>query len=166
MAADLHDLSSFIASGNTQPGGFAGFKLNLPEPEPADEPRQPKAPLFGEGTMRLFHEFVEDSVHRNREAEPPAPPPPPPIQPGEWRITGDLMNQKWGTVLKTLQPTAATGNGGGSVPPLLTRPRQAPAFLGGKAFTPRDGGVTPRVNNAPMITPRAPGILRSRPVLQ
>ena len=84
---------------------------------------------------------------------------PPPTGPQPWKLTPDMMNQKWGAVLKTLQPAASNVNRGG-VPPLLARPRQAPAALGGKAFTPRDGGVTPRFTAPPMVTPRAPGCVQ------
>ena len=33
-------------------------------------------------------------------------PPEPPAKPAEWKISDDMMNQKWGSVLRTLQPTA------------------------------------------------------------
>ena len=35
----------------------------------------------------------------------------PAAQEVEWKLDSDMMNQKWGTVLRTLQPSALNGGG-------------------------------------------------------
>ena len=93
---------------------------------------------MGLETRKLFSSFVESSVARNVDYERPpasfpAPPPAAPAAPPQWRVTDDMMNQKWGTVLRTLQPSAARTNS--MVPPLVTT-RPMPSYLTGKSFDP------------------------------
>lgn len=156
-------LAQFIAAGNTQPGGFAQFVEPetlepeydaLPEPE-SEQPeenalnnyceRRQLRPLLGENTLKMFSEFVENSVQQQPEPEQ-QPNEPLKAPRGHWEISSEMMNQNWGSVLRQLQPSS--GN--------RALVRQAPAFLTGKTYD--AGGVTPRVGSSmPGVTPRVGG---------
>ena len=74
--------------------------------------------------MALFHEFVESSV---QDLRPPAAAPPPVASaPKKWEVTGDLLNQKWGQVLRTLDPTKAAST---ELPPPSPSPSAAAASI-------------------------------------
>ena len=120
----LHEALSLIAAGNTQPGGFSHARAQLPTPRPGADIYSPRAslaglnaaappPKFGEATMRLYNEFVEDCVARadaavSNPAESPR---------RKWEVTPDMMNQKWGQVLRQLDPQAANQRGRSSCVP-------------------------------------------------
>ena len=69
---------------------------------------------MGDQTTKLYLHRVNEMVEKHLNA-PPSPPSPPapraPAAPPKWEITGDLMHQKWGSVLRTLQPGATNGTG-------------------------------------------------------
>ena len=129
-----------------------------------------KAPPFmGAETTKLYLSFVNDMVDQEQEdlenekieplyqrptrmGMPLAPAPaaaaaPPPGPPPKWEINDELMHQKWGSVLRTLQPNAVANQ---STAPLLPRSKvsHAPAYVGGKSYQPPPAsrlGVQPSV---------------------
>lgn len=156
----VSDLAEFIEAGSTLPGGFAlktteirlgdSFRESLcdetqdlePLPEPFEEEVTAAAqrplvrPLFGDQTMKLYQQHVQESVQRRLELEADAAaeePQPRPVGRGDWKVTEEMMHQPWGAVLRAqhpLQPrsTAATN---------VARPAHAPAFLTGKSYVPQ-----------------------------
>ena len=163
----MDEFNSLIAPGNTQPGGFYKER-RPPTPQvhtpPTPRRQQPTPPPMGDATMKLFSSFVETSVARQEASPRPRqqrpsislPPPPPPAAPHaharaptpaplQWKVTEEMMNMKWGAVLRTLQPS--TANSGPTAPHVTIRSAQHPTLL-----TPR-----PRQNL---------GYLSSRPALQ
>ena len=171
MLSTLDEMNAFIEAGNTQPGGFYNERT-MPPPTPPT-PRHPHQQMLmmGAETQKLFSSFVESSVAR-REASNPSDRLRPPLQqqqpprvptpaPQQWRVTDEMMNMKWGTVLRTLQPAAA--NSSAAMAPHVTVRQQAPAFLMGKSY---DVGGNPASHNQ-YLTPRPrmqqPGSLSARP---
>ena len=69
-----------------------------------EPPRSPRAPLHGSVTT-----YNQQAVKSLLSGVSPRAhlPQPTGISPPEWKIEGELMNQKWGSVLRTLQPSAA-----------------------------------------------------------
>ena len=137
------------------------------------------APFMGDATTKLYLSFVNDMVEQQQQDNftairrpemkdgrphlPPSPraaaPPPPPGPPPKWEINDDLMHQKWGSVLRTLQPNQQNQ----SMAPLLPQNRvnHAPAFLTGKSYRP--GGAARA--GAPSGSPRWGAPLSARPSL-
>lgn len=70
-------------------------------------------------------------------------PPPPPSQPPVWKISGDMMHQKWGSVLRTLQPSTINEREGtaGSM-----SPRHGQVKDGTSVGTPRYGHLDKHSN--------------------
>jgi len=68
---------------------------------------------------------------RTANLAPSAAAPAAPTGPVKWEISEDMMHQKWGSVLRTLQPGSTKLNN--NVPP-PTRPAQAPAYVSGKSY--------------------------------
>ena len=168
----LEDLNAFITAGNTQPGGFydGGATLNGGFPRAsspcggAQTPPTPQ-PAMGHETRKLFSSFVQASVARNERSPPAAfaPGPGPVVQPAgppgvppKWQINESMMNQKWGTVLRTLQPSATNTALPTSV---AMRPAQAPAYLIGKSYDPQ--GYAPHRSRSIMSPEMAYHSLRS-----
>ena len=168
MLSTLDEMNAFISAGNTQPGGFYNERAVLPATPPT--PR-----FMGAETQKLFSSFVESSVARRQSSnlsdrpQPPAPPSQhqhqhqqprvPTPAPQQWRVTDEMMNMKWGAVLRTLQPAAANSS---AAPPPHARPMQAPAFLLGKSYD--VGGNAVSTNQ--YLTPRPRmqhGSLSARP---
>ena len=103
------------------------------------------APFMGEATTKMYLNLVNDLVeqrHASFSSPQPTGPQPPhtgpqphagPQPPPKWEIDADMMHQKWGSVLRTLQPTAANAQ---TAPPTAAtpRPKQAPAFLTGRSY--------------------------------
>jgi hypothetical protein len=141
------DFESLLAAGNTQPGGFyRGGDAGAAEPDPP----------FGDATVKLFRGFVEDSVRgptprTPRSHVPPSEAPRPYAGANpkmKWEVTDDMMNQKWGQVLRTLDPAAANGP-----QPLRARPAYGndSAGIGWQQLSPRK----PTALVAPMGSARA-----------
>ena len=134
---------------------------------------------MGDATMKLFSSFVETSVarqeapRRSRQPQPSIshlslPPPPaaalhaqalhpraPTPAPQQWKVTEDMMNMKWGAVLRTLQPS--TANSAPSAPHVTIRSSQHPTLHIGKE------------QQQYLTTPRPQqnlGYLSARPTLQ
>ena len=101
-------MMDFIAAGNTQPGGFYRGAGDARGEVRAAENSGLRSAGFGEGTMKLFRGFVEETTSRG----PAAPPQPngrvplstrPSHQPRahqayaeptpSWNVTDDMMHQ-------------------------------------------------------------------------
>jgi len=188
-------LGKYLSAGNTQPGGFydggttayGGF----PEPPPSGGSGRARshelyaapakfagtgqpAPFMGEATTKLYLNLVNNMVDKHsfdmhEQLSPDSSPTAAPA-PGEWKITNDMMNQKWGTVLRTLQPSM-TNNNNSSSSYTAQRPAQAPAFLSGKSYM--AGAAPPTMSprwappssggRQPTLSSGQPGLLSARP---
>ena len=133
------------------------------------------APFMGAETTKLYLNFVNKMVDEhtavsrevgdiiNKKQMPPAPAPPPvPSPPKEWKISDDMMHQKWGSVLRTLQPSATNNTNAPSAASQYRMPmKHAPAYLTGNAFNAAPPMSAAMRWNAPGATP-----LNARPALQ
>ena len=163
----MDDLASFIAAGNTQV--HRTMPLNPRVHPPVLSPRLVSKPFslscatqpggFYNGGSTLQSGFAEQSQinsscsEQQHEQEWQQQQQQPQLKPwqqrrpqqraGAWEVTDEMMGQKWSTVLRTLQPSALNDS---SAAPRAQLPVQAPAFLTGKAYTPRAAqpSFTPR----------------------
>lgn len=71
-------------------------------------PKSPRGPLHG--AVTTYNQQATSALLNG--VSPRAHLPQPPDKPPEWKISGELMNQKWGSVLRTLQPAALNSNSG------------------------------------------------------
>merc|ERR1712113_81878 len=88
MASD--ELASFLAKGNTMPGGFASVLPAMDVSATEDDEENP----LGRNTLKLR----EQSIVSSGQGRPYG------CRDDAWCITPDMMKQPWGTVLRALQP--------------------------------------------------------------
>ena len=144
------DFASLIAGGNTLPGGFCRIDEDVPVQEQGRSfsPRGPASyePAFGQAAA------AKDSVLRYAACGPnTSPRSHRPIAPAPvgWQISESMMHQKWGTVLRSLDPSAANAYEPlpraptPAVMPSSLSPRLVPSFgvAQAQAYTHAKGGM-------------------------
>uniref|UniRef100_A0A7S2C7P4 Uncharacterized protein n=1 Tax=Haptolina brevifila TaxID=156173 RepID=A0A7S2C7P4_9EUKA len=81
-----------------------GFAMGAP-------PKGYPAPLSARAqSPRIGESHWDRSTRPKQQQSENVPPGQPLSQPSEWKISDDMLNQKWGTVLRTLQPAALDNN--------------------------------------------------------